>query len=142
MLAISKKEKADTCTVNIIPCRIDHNGPTKVIKRHWITTTEADGTRTAHFRGRRLRGRVIQLPSSHHGLVLKATERTIIEPSLPLNDDDEEEPEIPEPIKIVEEVSRVEEMITWGHDQLPASDDSFVRGVEEWIAFAEAIHGS
>lgn len=48
---------------------------------------------------------------------------------------------MPDPIKIVDEASRIEEITIWGHDQIPASDSNFVRGVEEWVAFAEAIHG-
>lgn len=141
MLAISKQEKTDACAVNILPCRINHDGPTKVAKRYWTTATDTDSTKTAHFRGRRLRGRTIKISSRYQGIVLKATNRTIIDPAN-LADDDEEEPEIPEPVKIVEEISTVEDLTVWGHDHIPASDNNFVRGVEEWIAFAEAIHGS
>lgn len=31
--------------------------------------------------------------------------------------------------------------MVWGHDALPAGDDPFVKGVEEWIAFAEMVSG-
>ena len=141
MLAISKSSSFDESSVNILPCRIDHNGPAKVTKRFWQPRTEADSTKTAHFRGRRLRGKTIKVPEKYQGLVLKATDKTIIEPVQPAEDDDEEEPELPEPVKVVDEVSTFDEMIVWGHDQVPAADDSFVKGIEEWIAFAEAIHG-
>lgn len=33
-------QSADTCTVNILPCRIHHDGPTKVTKRYWSPSTE------------------------------------------------------------------------------------------------------
>lgn len=79
------------------------------------------------------------MPKEYKGLVLKATQRTIVEPT-PILDDDEE-PELPEPIKIVEEVSSFDEMMVWGHDQNPSCEDTFVKGVEEWISFAAAIHG-
>jgi len=138
MLAISKSSAADTTSINILPCRINHDGPTKVTKRYWQPRTEADNTRTAHFRGRRLRGRVVKVPGQYQGLVLKASDRTIIEPVLPAEDDDE--PELREPVKVVEEVSTFNEMTIWGHDQIPASDDPLIKGVEEWISFAEAIH--
>lgn len=140
MLAISKTEKSDSCIVNILPCRINHDGRMKITKRHWITSAESDGTRTAHFRGRRLRGRVIRLPDQYQAFILNATDKTIVEPP-PLVDDEDEEPEIPEPVRIVEQVSKVEEMIIWGHDQVPAPDSILVRSVDEWVAFAEAIHG-
>ena len=53
---------------------------------------------------------------------------------------DEEDDEEPEPVKILEQVSTFEEIMVWGHDQLPAPDDPFVKGLEEWISFAEAIN--
>ena len=56
-------------------------------------------------------------------------------------DDEEEEEERPEVVKILETVGAFEDLVVWGHDLVPAVDDPFVKGVEEWIAFAEAIHG-
>lgn len=44
-------------------------------------------------------------------------------------------------MKVLDELSTFDEVVVWGHDQLPDQDDPFVRGVEEWIAFAEALHG-
>jgi len=138
MLAIRKTTASDSTSINILPCRINQSGPTKVTKRYWQPRAEANKTKTAHFRGRRLRGRVVKLPEQYRGIVLKPSDQTIIEPILPADDD--EEPELPEPVKVVEEVSNFDEMTIWGHDQLPASDDNFINGVEEWISFAEAIH--
>lgn len=40
---------------------------------------------------------------------------------------------------ILEEKARFAELIVWGHDELPGKGDVFVKGVEEWIAFAEAV---
>ena len=54
--------------------------------------------------------------------------------------DEEEEP--PEPVKILEETSTFEDIIVWGHDIVPTNEDPFVKGIEEWISFAEAIHGA
>jgi len=138
MLAIAKSSTSDKTSINILPCRIGHNGPTKVTRRYWQPRTEADNTRTAHFRGRRLRGRVVRVPEKYQGLVLKTTDKTIIEPVMPTEED--EEPELPEPVKLMDEVAIFDEMVVWGHDQVPASDDTLVKGAEEWIAFAEAIH--
>jgi len=138
MLAISKSSTCDKTSVNILPCCINHDGPTKVTRRYWQPRVEANKIKTAHFRGRRLRGKVIKIPEKHQGLVLKATDKTVIEPVLPGEDD--EEPELPEPVRVVEVVSTFDEMVLWGHDEVPASDDSFAKGIEEWIGFAEAIH--
>ncbi len=54
---------------------------------------------------------------------------------------EEEEEEPPEPVKVLEEVATFGDVIVWGHDRIPNQDDTFVKGIEEWISFAEAIHG-
>lgn len=63
----------------------------------------------------------------------------------PLGDDEEEEEEenreAEEDVKVLEEIGTFDEVIVWGHEQMPAGDDVFVRGIEEWIGFAEAMHG-
>ena len=45
----------------------------------------------------------------------------------------------PEPVKILKVEAKFDEMIVWGHDRLPAADDTFAKGIEEWITFAEAV---
>ncbi|GAB1215884.1 hypothetical protein ATERTT37_005082 [Aspergillus terreus] len=69
------------------------------------------------------------------GVVAALTERVI--PSKPAENDDSA-PE--EPIKILEQQSTFKEVVVWGHETMPASDDPFVKGVEEWIKLAEAMH--
>ncbi|KAL9113060.1 MAG: hypothetical protein Q9227_002672 [Pyrenula ochraceoflavens] len=54
-------------------------------------------------------------------------------------EDDEEEEEESEPVKVMKTVGTFEELLVWGHDAAPAADDPFVKGVEEWTAFAEAV---
>lgn len=44
-----------------------------------------------------------------------------------------------EPVKILETQGTFDEMIVWGHEYLPAADDSYVKGVEEWVKFAEMV---
>ncbi|OAL29882.1 hypothetical protein AYO22_01788 [Fonsecaea multimorphosa] len=56
--------------------------------------------------------------------------------------DEEDEDEPPEPVMLLEELSTFEDVIVWGHDAVPTNEDTFVKGIEEWIAFAEAIHGT
>ena len=55
-------------------------------------------------------------------------------------DEEDDEEEVVEPTKVVEEVGTFDEMSVWGHEQVSEDDDAFVRGVEEWIGFAEAMH--
>lgn len=137
MRAISKVSEEKT-RVNVLPCRINHNGPAKVVKRYWQPRDEADGANTSYFRGRKLKAKLAKLPEKYQGLVLKASDKTMIEPILPTPDD--EEPELPESTKVIEQVAAFDELVVWGHDRIPSTDDHFVKGIEEWIAFAEAIH--
>lgn len=55
--------------------------------------------------------------------------------------DEEAEREEDEEVKILEEIGMFDEVVVWGHEQVPAGDDVFVKGMEEWIGFAETIHG-
>lgn len=62
------------------------------------------------------------------------TDRVI--PSKPADNEDA----VPEdPVKILEQQSTFEDVMVWGHEILPASDDAFVKGVEEWVKLAEAV---
>lgn len=136
--------------VNILPCKIHRNGPSKVTKRFWSPTVEEDGSKTAYFRGRKLRGRQVKLPKSYHGLAVIKTDQvlpeTVKQPqeaALGQFADDEDAAENDaqaEPVKILKEAANFDMITVWGHDRLPAVDDNFVKGIEEWIAFAEAIH--
>ena len=47
-----------------------------------------------------------------------------------------------EPVKVLEEAASFDEMMVWGHEAVPEGDDPYVKGVEEWIAFAEAVSES
>ena len=142
MLAISKSAYCANSSVEIVPCRINHTGTTKITKRHWQPKVEPDGMKTAYFRGRRLRGRVVKIPKQYKGLVLKSSDKVIVEVPSPIDEDDDEEPALPETVKVVEQIGIVEDLTVWGHDALPPADDALIKGIEEWIALAEAIHGA
>ncbi|KAJ5598106.1 hypothetical protein N7537_008190 [Penicillium hordei] len=129
------------CTPNIIPCRIHHDGPIDSLDRYWTVKDEKDNTQTVYFRGRKLRGRRVTLPDGYQGVVATATDRVL--PATQRADSDgaedaEAEPE--EPVKIMEMQSTFDEFVVWGHEALPAADDTFVKGVEEWLQFADAMH--
>jgi ribonuclease H2 subunit C len=44
-----------------------------------------------------------------------------------------------EPVKVLEKQATFQEFVVWGHEALPTADDPFIKGVEEWIQFAEAV---
>ena len=58
------------------------------------------------------------------------------------SDVEEIEPEATKPIKILESTSTFDNTVVWQHDQLPTPDDQFVKGIEEWLGFADAIHNT
>ncbi|OQD64995.1 hypothetical protein PENPOL_c006G10803 [Penicillium polonicum] len=136
-----KNDSTPQCTPNIIPCRIHHDGPIDSLDRYWTVKDEKDNTQTAHFRGRKLRGRRVALPDGYQGVVATPTDRVLPATQRAESDgaeDVEAEPE--EPVKIMEMQSTFDEFVVWGHEALPAADDTFVKGVEEWLQFADAMH--
>lgn len=51
------------------------------------------------------------------------------------------EQEIPEEVKIAEQIGEFSEVIVWGHGGVVDQDsDAVARGLGEWIGFAEAMH--
>lgn len=54
-------------------------------------------------------------------------------------EDVDEEEEEEEEVKTMEEVGEFDAVMVWGHESVVDGEDTFVRGVEEWIGFAEAV---
>lgn len=44
-----------------------------------------------------------------------------------------------EPVKILEEQVLFDEVVLWGHEGIPNENDPYVKGIEEWISFAETV---
>lgn len=119
------------------------------------TTRQADrttGTQHVHFRGRHLHGTPLPLPSHYTGAVLSITDKLAPQaPSQPrttepTHDDGDEDideavDELPEEVKIAEQIGEFDEVVVWGHGgTVDEGSDFFVRGVREWVGFAEAMH--
>ena len=51
--------------------------------------------------------------------------------------DEEEEEELD--VKIMQEQSMFDEIVVWGHEAIMDESDPYVRGLEEWIGFAEQV---
>lgn len=148
---------------NILPCRIHHDGPIDSTDRFWTPSTDARGThastytdnypnhrekltnsanldnnQSSHFRGRKLRGRHVAIPEGYTGVVATPTDRVSQQPVKNASAEDEVT-ELEEPVKILEVQGTFDDMIVWGHEILPAADDPYVKGVEEWVRFAETV---
>lgn len=52
-------------------------------------------------------------------------------------DDMDVEPE--EPVRVLQKQGAFDELMVWGHESMPAANDPFVKGVEEWVKLAEAV---
>ncbi|CAG8098757.1 unnamed protein product [Penicillium salamii] len=155
-------------TPNIIPCRVHHDGPVESLDRYWLPLKDEkgtcdsikqriacnlwprqintkhppqclDNTETSHFRGRKLRGRRVALPDGYQGVVAVPTDRVLPPTQQPDNDNAHDESEMEEPVKILETQGTFDDIVVWGHETVPAADDTFVKGVEEWLQFAEAV---
>lgn len=137
---------------NVLPCGIKHDGQVDTSKRYWApqkgegmlshtghfsrtdTNVITDGKDIAYFRGRKLQGREVKLPEGYAGVVLapKATK----DEKMYNNDSDEDRIEE----AISEELAHFDDLMVWDHGALPdESSDPYLRGVEEWISFAETV---
>ena len=56
------------------------------------------------------------------------------------DEDDDVEDQIP--VESMEQVSRFQDITVWEHEIVPSAEESFSKGVNEWLAFAQAIHGT
>ena len=55
-------------------------------------------------------------------------------------DDDDAEDKIP--LESMDQVSRFQNITVWEHEVVPSAEESFSKGVNEWLAFAQVIHGT
>ncbi|KAE8450391.1 hypothetical protein EG329_006465 [Mollisiaceae sp. DMI_Dod_QoI] len=141
MLAIERKTKdhEGKCTPNVLPCRINHNGPVDASKRYWNPTQTSDGKTAAYFRGKKLYGKKLKVPEGYRGVVLSSTDRILPKPSAQATEDDQDIEEEPE-VKIMEEQSNFDNIMVWGHESVPEdAADPYVKGIDEWIAFSEQV---
>ena len=142
MLAIHSATPDKQVTPNVLPCAIKHNGPVSAAERYWNPSTEQDGTTTSFFRGRKLRGKKITLPEGYEGAVLQKTDKKVIaKPSMPIPRDEDGADNAPKEIEtlVMDQHARFGEIMVWEHEAVPESTDVYVKGIEEWIGFAEAV---
>ena len=44
-----------------------------------------------------------------------------------------------EEVTVLNEVGSFEKVVIWNHESIVDGDDAFVKGLGEWVAFAEAV---
>ncbi|KAH0342180.1 ribonuclease H1 small subunit, partial [Aureobasidium melanogenum] len=149
MLAVKRSEKTPTCAVNVLPCRIQHNGPVHASTRHWTPEITSDGnqnsTATAYFRGRKLNGRVLDLPEGYRGAILQKTDtilpNTTSTAPTTLDPEEQQEEEPAPETKVLQEVATFDKITVYGHEVQPdAQEDVYIKGINEWIGLAGAMN--
>ncbi|CAN8317277.1 unnamed protein product [Cochlearia groenlandica] len=122
--------------VHQLPCCIRFNGPSQV--SHYFkpnpSEVEIDGVKTeeAYFRGRKLQGATISLPSGFSGFVLGQESNRNANGKRKACSGAEENP-------CWEVKAKFDKMTYWNHDNLPSKDDTFLRSFH-WFNIAEALH--
>jgi len=79
------------------------------------------------------------------GVVVEKSERFLprtTKERAPLEDDEESDAEedVPEDVKVLPQIASFDRFTVWAHEAAPATaEDPYVKGVEEWMAFAQAV---
>lgn len=104
------------------------------------TSFITDGKLEAYFRGRKLRGQEIDVPQGYRGVVVQEAgkERTAFRTTdrggLEVEGDEELEEDT-----VLNEIGSFEKVIIWNHESMVDGDDAFVKGLSEWIGFAQVV---
>ncbi|KAM0274273.1 hypothetical protein ACHAQH_008007 [Verticillium albo-atrum] len=136
-----EKAAPPKAVANLLPCRIQHNGPVDSVQSFWNPSTAKDGKQISFFRGRELHGKSVKLPSGYRGVVVEKHSKTVEapRPDAPPQEEEAEEDSIERDTLRV--MAEFDEMIVWGAESMAdAATDPHVRGMEEWLQVAESIH--
>jgi ribonuclease H2 subunit C len=144
-----------TVTANLLPCRIQHDGPITVSSRYWAPGTtstlgsENTGEETqrpaenlnVHFRGRKLYGKEVELPEGYTGKVIKVTQ-DVLQQNRSTSEDDEGDERDENEITtfIAEHKASFDKFIIWNQEgEAMDTDDQYIKGINEWIGLAESV---
>ena len=92
----------------------------------------------------------MKIPEGYQGVVLQKTDKPLPQQKptaeqlrrMEEEDDDDDmaiETEQPAEVKTMEPMATLDEIVIWGHEMVPEDEDVYVKGVQEWMAFAEAV---
>ncbi|KAI1765366.1 ribonuclease H1 small subunit [Hypoxylon sp. FL1150] len=139
----SQESTQKNASVHLLPCRINHDGNVEPVDAYWNPSESQDKTKRAYLRGRKLHGKVVKLPEGYYGSVVEMSEPKKPENTqemaeeLEVQNEQDEQPEV----GVMQGKATFDEIMIWGHESLTDSnEDPYLRGVEEWISFAEQIH--
>ena len=107
-----------------------------------------------YFRGRKLKGKQIPVPKGYRGAVVREglgqAGAVVQEEKAAINgyknmdmdmdrDVNMENEGLEAETKVLDEIAEFDEVVVWGHEQIVDSNDGFIKGIAEWIPFAEAV---
>lgn len=82
----------------------------------------------------------MEVPKGYRGIIVqeagkektasKNTEKEILE-----GEQEQEQGEV----TVLDEIGSFEEVVIWNHESMVDGDDAFVKGLGEWISFADAV---
>ncbi|TGJ86755.1 hypothetical protein E0Z10_g2015 [Xylaria hypoxylon] len=119
----SKASKQENVKVNLLPCRIHHDGDVKPSNTFWNPTETREG---------------------YYGVVVEkedakpqtSTKQGPTDEDIEIIEDSEDQLEV----GAMRGKAAFDELTVWGHDSTgDSSADPYVRGMEEWIAFSEEV---
>ncbi|KAH7350080.1 ribonuclease H1/H2 small subunit [Plectosphaerella cucumerina] len=136
-------EASPNVVANLLPCRVQHDGPLDTVQPFWQPKTQDDKS-VAFFRGRELHGKTVKLPSGYRGVVVDRVPDAPDAPKHPVTEIDDESDEVrevqPEPSSMKVR-AEFDEVVVWGHEAMAdAASDPYVRSVEEWLQVSALIH--
>lgn len=161
MIAIKENGDTPKVTANLLPCRIQHSGSIDPIQPFWNpedasgmslcethdarrTTTQritvhTDGSKTAYFRGRKLKGSAIGLPETCRGVVLERKADELHQDHARGGDDDDDMVPL-ESVGTMEVAAEFDQVVVWSHEEIPnATADPYVRNLQEWLSVADKV---
>ncbi|KAJ7371132.1 Ribonuclease H2 subunit C [Desmophyllum pertusum] len=119
--------------VHLMACEIEHDGEAPV-SSYFDKTVREDGTSSgvqdgekalsASFRGRDLKGCVVNLPAGYTGYVMKEDKR-------PFTDEEDRE---------MKATHKFSQFTYWNLETPPSNNDAITKAMQ-WINIASALHG-
>jgi len=120
--------------VHLMACEIEHDGEAQVAS-YFDTSVREEGTKpgvehgekalSASFRGRSLKGCVLNLPAGYTGYVMKEEKRPFTE----------------EEDRVLKATHKFSQFTYWNLETPPSNNDSITKALQ-WINIASALHRS
>lgn len=84
----------------------------------------------------------MDVPQGYKGIIVKEAgkEKTAFEKIEKESLEGEGGEEEQEEVTVLNEIGSFERVVIWNHESMVDGDDAFVKGLGEWISFADAMH--